>query len=76
MRSLRGVAVLLLASVVESLSSNMNGEYKIWQDPAAKGATFNSDYASKGHEYFDLYSPIISTRYGEVILPPPPPRNP
>ena len=26
---------------------------------------FNDDYASKGHEYFDVWSPEIATTYGE-----------
>ena len=28
---------------------------------------WNSDYASKGYEYFDVWAPEIATRYGEVF---------
>ena len=29
--------------------------------------SFNDDYASKGHEFFDIYAPEIATHYGEVF---------
>ena len=28
---------------------------------------WNSDYAAKGYEYFDVWAPEIATRYGEVF---------
>ena len=33
----------------------------------SKGVPFNDNYASKGHEYFDVYSPELATHYGEVF---------
>ena len=49
-------------------AANMNGEYLTSKstnlDPARQ--TFNTDYASKGHEYFDVYSPVINSTYGMV----------
>ena len=30
-------------------------------------SAFNSDYASKGHKYFDVWAPEIATHYGEVF---------
>ena len=49
-------------------AANMNGEYLTSTstnlDPARQ--TFNTDYASKGHEYFDVYSPVINSTYGMV----------
>ena len=28
---------------------------------------YNTDYASKGYEYFDVWAPEIATHYGEVF---------
>ena len=28
---------------------------------------FNDDYASKGHQYFDVWAPEMATHYGEVF---------
>ena len=43
---------------------------------ARQDVGFNDDYASKGHEYFDVWAPEIATHYGtsgirfeEVFLP-------
>ena len=33
----------------------------------AKDVGFNDDYASKGHEFFDVWAPEIATHYGEVF---------
>ena len=45
-------------------SQNMNGDYRV---ASVDGLVdFNTDYASKGHEYFDVWSPEIATRYAEV----------
>ena len=30
-------------------------------------APFNTDYSSKGHEYFDVWAPEMATHYGEVF---------
>ena len=60
----------LLAADVYSLApapKNMNGEYLTSQSTNLFGKqTFNTDFASKGHEYFDVYSPEINSTYGMV----------
>ncbi|XP_071127367.1 uncharacterized protein [Mytilus edulis] len=45
---------------------NMNGRYLV-ASGGNQGVNFNDDYKSKGHEYFDVYSPEIATHYGEVF---------
>ncbi|XP_045181704.2 uncharacterized protein LOC123540595 [Mercenaria mercenaria] len=45
---------------------NMNGKYLV-ASGGNQGVPFNDDYTSKGHEYFDVYSPEIATHYGEVF---------
>ncbi len=45
-------------------SGNMNGRYSVTSVDKFD-APFNDDYASKGHEYFDVYSPEIATTYGQ-----------
>ena len=47
-------------------AANMNGRYKV-ASGEKQGVAFNDDYASKGHEYFDVYSPELATHYGEVF---------
>ena len=47
-------------------SGNMNGEYIVSSGAGKSAPHFNSDYASKGHEYFDVWSPELATRYAEV----------
>mmetsp|Transcript_58745 Transcript_58745/g.128742 ORF Transcript_58745/g.128742 Transcript_58745/m.128742 type:complete len:880 (+) Transcript_58745:49-2688(+) len=54
-------AVGLVASAV-----NMNGKYLVGTGDKMP-VDFNDDYASKGHEYFDVWSPEIATHYGEVF---------
>lgn len=44
----------------------MNGRYLV-ASGGNQGVHFNDDYKSKGHEYFDVYSPEIATHYGEVF---------
>ena len=44
----------------------MNGEY-IVASGSRQNVNFNTDYSSKGNEYFDIYSPEISTHYGDVF---------
>ena len=63
---------LVVASAAAATSGNMNEGpgYLVSKstnaDPAAK-QVFNTDYASKGHEYFDVWAPEIATHYGEVF---------
>ena len=44
----------------------MNGKYVV-ASGSKQGVPFNDDYASKGHEYFDVWAPEIATHYGEVF---------
>jgi len=45
----------------------MNGAYTVSSGGGTTNVPFNSDYASKGHEYFDVWSPEIATQYAEVF---------
>lgn len=47
-------------------SGNMNGRYSV-ASGARQDVPFNDDYASKGHEYFDVWAPEIATHYAEVF---------
>jgi hypothetical protein len=44
----------------------MNGPYDVVNDEHSK-TPFNSDYASKGHSYFDVYTPELAHHYGQVF---------
>merc|ERR1719487_1872618 len=44
----------------------MNGRYSVASGDR-QDVAFNDDYASKGHEYFDVWAPEIATHYGEVF---------
>ena len=63
------IAVLVFVSVRSQrpgAPGNMNGAY-----PVASGddqdVPYNTDYASKGHKYFDVWAPEIATLYGQVF---------
>ena len=58
--------LFLLAGGAAGVSQNMNGAYQVVSG-ADPDAPFNTDYASKGHEYFDVWAPEIATHYGEVF---------
>lgn len=61
------VAVLVgHAAVISESASNMNGRYKV-ASGARQDVDFNDDYASRGHDFFDVYAPEIATHYGEVF---------
>ncbi|KAL4225559.1 hypothetical protein ACF0H5_016247 [Mactra antiquata] len=68
------ILVVLFASISSGYAaatrreapSNMNGRYVV-ASGGNQGVPFNDDYGSKGHEYFDVYSPEIATHYGEVF---------
>ena len=64
-----GVVVLLGMALIASSEelANMNGLYEISNPNVVSGATFSTDYAKKDAEFFDVYSPPITTRYGEVF---------
>merc|ERR1719408_446991 len=44
----------------------MNGKYVV-ASGGNQDVAWNDDYASKGHEYFDVWAPEIATHYGEVF---------
>jgi hypothetical protein len=59
-----GVAV----AVPVTQNGNMNGRYLVATgDKMGPQVPWNDDYASKGHEYFDVWAPEIATHYGEVF---------
>ena len=45
-------------------SGNMNGKYSV-ASGARQDTSFNDDFASKGHEFFDIWTPEIATTYAE-----------
>jgi len=47
-------------------TKNMNGKYSI-ASGGKQNVGYNDDYASKGYEYFDVWSPELATHYGEVF---------
>ena len=61
------LALLLAGALASDVPVNMNGEYLIANPNSASGATFNTQYSSRGAEYFDVYSPPITTVYAEVF---------
>eukprot|EP00441_Pelagodinium_beii_P019960 CAMPEP_0197660388 /NCGR_PEP_ID=MMETSP1338-20131121/50813_1 /TAXON_ID=43686 ORGANISM="Pelagodinium beii, Strain RCC1491" /NCGR_SAMPLE_ID=MMETSP1338 /ASSEMBLY_ACC=CAM_ASM_000754 /LENGTH=908 /DNA_ID=CAMNT_0043237725 /DNA_START=30 /DNA_END=2756 /DNA_ORIENTATION=- len=72
--ALSRVAVLLLGPGLVNAaperrapkSVNLNGRYSV-STGTKQDVHFNDDYASKGHEYFDMWAPEIATHYGEVF---------
>ena len=59
-------AILAVSCGYATASGNMNGEY-IVSSVDKTNVPFNNDFASKGHEYFDVWAPEIATHYGEVF---------
>ncbi|EOD05979.1 hypothetical protein EMIHUDRAFT_453585 [Emiliania huxleyi CCMP1516] len=49
-----------------ALAANMNGRYSV-SSGGRHDVPFNDDYASRGLEYFDVWSPEIATHYAEVF---------
>ena len=54
------------AAAAAVASGNMNGKYSVASGDR-QDVAFNDDYASKGHEYFDVWGPEIATHYAEVF---------
>ena len=48
-------------------NGNMNGRYTIVGAGGKQGAAFNDDFASKGFESFDIYTPEIASKYAETF---------
>mmetsp|Transcript_19740 Transcript_19740/g.44426 ORF Transcript_19740/g.44426 Transcript_19740/m.44426 type:complete len:904 (+) Transcript_19740:70-2781(+) len=64
---LSGILLLMLPSTLEGKKSgNMNGKYAV-ASGAHQNVPWNDDYASKGHEYFDVWAPEIATHYAEAF---------
>ena len=64
-------AIALLATLYNVVlftngASNMNGEYVV-ASGNNQNVNYNTDYASKGYEYFDIWAPEIATHYGDVF---------
>jgi len=62
----RTLSIAGLSAAAFAASGNMNGKYSV-ASGLHQDTGFNDDYASKGHEYFDVWAPEISTHYGEVF---------
>ena len=62
-----GLLVLLATTFAYGLE-NMNGDYAISNANRGAKATYSTRYGDRGGgiNYFDVYSPPITTRYGEV----------
>jgi hypothetical protein len=60
------VCATLQYAMASGANQNMNGEYAV-ASGARQNVNFNTDYASKGHEYFDVWAPDIATHYGDVF---------
>eukprot|EP00658_Telonema_sp_P-2_P011110 TRINITY_DN14225_c0_g1_i3.p1 TRINITY_DN14225_c0_g1~~TRINITY_DN14225_c0_g1_i3.p1 ORF type:complete len:942 (-),score=213.51 TRINITY_DN14225_c0_g1_i3:82-2907(-) len=61
-----GFGLLAVACAAPTKTGNMNGKY-LTASVDKVGVPFNDDYASKGHEYFDVWAPEMATHYGEVF---------
>ena len=58
------IALVVLLGIA-SAEPNMNGDYTIAGSP--KGfSTKSADYDPGNIEYFDVYSPLVKTRYSQV----------
>lgn len=56
--------ILPIAIIMATSSNNMNGEYTIANPNPASGVVWNSEYQQ---EFFDVYTPNISTQYSECF---------
>ena len=53
---------------VQTPITNMNGDYIISNSNPSSATEWSGDYSKyEDVEYFDVYSPPISTKYGEVF---------
>ena len=55
--------LLALFGMALAVNQNLNGDYFV-SSGARQKVAYNTDYASKGMEYFDVYSKEIATHYG------------
>jgi hypothetical protein len=54
---------LFASAAAAAAAKNMNGEYMVTSGGDV-GAKYNSDYGSKGYEYFDVWGTIIFRHTG------------
>ena len=59
--------MVVLALLPIAFAANMNGDYLITRTSVIGAAGAVGDYAARGHEYFDVYSPPITSQYGETF---------
>lgn len=59
-------AALAAVASAAPKKATMNGEYAV-TSVGDVDTNWNSDYATKGYDYFDVWAPEIATRYGEVF---------
>mmetsp|Transcript_15290 Transcript_15290/g.35833 ORF Transcript_15290/g.35833 Transcript_15290/m.35833 type:complete len:894 (+) Transcript_15290:100-2781(+) len=59
------IVVLAALLPVTAGAGNLNGRYTV-ASGSRQQVNFNDDYAAKGHEYFDIWSKELATRYGEA----------
>ena len=65
-------AILLLFVLTAAGASfvplaNMNGEYLIANPNIELTSKYSTNYGTKNAEYFDVYSPPITTQYAQVF---------
>ena len=56
-----------LVAAAAAPSGNMNGYYIVSSGAGKSAPRFNADYASKGHEYFDVWSPELATSMPQSV---------
>jgi hypothetical protein len=61
-----GAAVAAASMAAPGEAANMNGKYVV-NTGSGVASNFNDDYASKGHEYFDVWAPELATEYAQVF---------
>jgi hypothetical protein len=60
------LAPLATAGAAAADAKNMNGKYGVSSGGDVL-TDWNSDYAAKGYEFFDVWAPEIATHYGQVF---------
>ena len=55
--------LLAVIGIAAAVNQNMNGDYLV-ASGVRQNVSYNTDYASKGMEYFDVYSQEVATHYG------------
>jgi hypothetical protein len=63
---LRSATAAAAGLAATASAANMNGDYVV-ATTSKQAVEYNSDYASKGQEYFDVWAPEIASQYAEVF---------